>query len=415
MSFRFLTCGMVFGMLGFYGAYGVGINTVSTGDSNARIGTNLVANTNGYNGKLRGNQATASAYKNYQKSTYFIMNQLDVDTACRERIYKCLSDYCGDATIIPGQTYGRCQYATESELYNYALLCLQKDFSNLLPQYSVGAKGAPSGMNTAARLCPPYVQQELISYLSMSNMATQLSKSHSDLCLKRRQELEAAMSCHAVALSYGNSTNSMLVSQLTDACGAGVPGGSAEMVTRFSNAGNLGADVLGWAEKIAGLSFNQKGDDWQIAVDNVLVGYTNRMNVACGDNVQMNQITPTNSNGTGALQTVATLALAGQVQQVNVANPYETQPIYYEVTSRTEVYDYQTANQVVQAGLTNSALSQNSYLTGAQMDDMQNAYKRGSKVFVLRDGIRCYVVPVTTLSATETSLIAQSFSTCVSR
>ena len=86
-----------------------------------------------------------------------------------------------------------------------------------------------------------------------------------------------------------------------------------------------------------------------------------------------------------------------------------------EVTSMSEIYDYNTANQVVQAGLTNSALTQNAFLTSAQMDNMQTAYKRGTKVFIIRDSSRCYTVPVTTLSQTETSMIAQSFANCISR
>ena len=230
----------------------------------------------------RGNQGLANAYWNNQRTTYFMVTQPDVDSACRSKIYNCLADYCGDVTVVPGQRTGRCQYATESELYNYALLCLQKDTSVLLPQYNVNTKGAANGMNTAARLCPSYVQQEVMSYLSMANMAEQLSKSHSDLCLQRRQELEAAMSCHSVALAYGYETSSMLTTQLTDYCGAGVPGGSAEMVTRFANAGNVGANIWGWAEKIVSLDLNKKGAEWQAAVDAVLAGYTNRMNLACG-------------------------------------------------------------------------------------------------------------------------------------
>ena len=41
----------------------------------------------------------------------------------------------------------------------------------------------------------------------------------------------------------------------------------------------------------------------------------------------------------------------------------------------SELYDYASANQVVQAGLTNSSITQNSFLTSAQMDQMQKAYK----------------------------------------
>ena len=96
-------------------------------------------------------------------------------------------------------------------------------------------------------------------------------------------------------------------------------------------------------------------------------------------------------------------------------NPYADHSIYMEITSMSEIYDYATANQVVQAGLTNSALTQNAFLSSSQMDNMQRAYKLGTKVFVIRDSARCYTVPVTTLSQTETSIVAQAFANCVSR
>ena len=220
-------------------AFAVSAGTVAT-DSVSR-GTAAYSTSGTTNTVNRGYQGLANSYLTNQRNTYYMVTQPDVDSACREKIYNCLAEYCGDVTVVDGQMSNRCQYATESELYNYALLCLQRDTSPLLPQYSAGMRISNGGMNTAARLCPSYVQQEVMSYLSMANMADELSKSHSALCLERRQELEAAMACHSVALAYGNETTSMLTTQLTDACGAGVPGGSAEMVTRFANAGNVGA------------------------------------------------------------------------------------------------------------------------------------------------------------------------------
>ena len=86
-----------------------------------------------------------------------------------------------------------------------------------------------------------------------------------------------------------------------------------------------------------------------------------------------------------------------------------------EVTSMSEIYDYNTANQVVQAGLTNNALTQNSFLTSAQMDDMQKAYRMGTKVFIIRDSSRCYTIPVANLTQMETTMVAQSFANCISR
>ncbi|MBO5947186.1 MAG: hypothetical protein J6Q44_03530 [Alphaproteobacteria bacterium] len=371
------------------------------------------------NGGARGYAGTANAYKTNQRNTYFMITQPDVDTACREKIYKCLSGYCGDMTVVPGQRESKCQYATESELYNYALLCLQRDTEILLPQYGANTANYTGGMNTAARLCPSYVQQELMSYMSMANMATQLSKSNSNLCIQRRQELEAAMSCHSVALAYGNETSSMLTTQLTDYCGAGVPGGSAEMVTRFANAGNVGANIWGWAEKIVSLDLNKKGEDWQAAIDAVLAGYTNRMNLACGDNMQLNTVSHgSNSSQPTALQTVAALAVnaAFPTTEQKIENPYENQSIWMEVRSLSdEIYTYDRAFQIINAAMSLPSTTQNAFLTSAQIDNMQKAYIRGTKVFILRDSARCFVVPVATMTDAEQSLVAQSFANCLSK
>ncbi|MBO5695929.1 MAG: hypothetical protein J6S06_00255, partial [Alphaproteobacteria bacterium] len=68
-----------------------------------------------------------------------------------------------------------------------------------------------------------------------------------------------------------------------------------------------------------------------------------------------------------------------------------------------------------QAGLTNNALTQNAFLTSAQMSDMQTAYKRGTKVFIIRDSARCYTIPVAQMTTAETNLVAQSFANCVNK
>ena len=409
----------IFGFIGacLLGNAAVAVSAGTVGANNNSRGISVQTPT--AHGGARGYAGVANAYKTNQRNTYFMVTQPDVDTACREKIFACLSDYCGDVTVVPGQRESRCQYATESELYNYTLLCLQKDTEILLPQYGVNTKNGIGGMNTAARLCPSYVQQELMSYLSMSNMANDLSKSHSDLCLQRRQELEAAMSCHSVALAYGNETSSMLTTQLTDYCGAGVPGGSAEMVTRFANAGNVGANIWGWAEKIVSLDLNKKGEDWQAAVDAVLASYTNRMNLACGDNLQLNTVShPTNtSSEPTALQTAAALAvgMAFPTTEQKIENPYENWSVWMEITSMSELYQYNDAYQVVMAALSNPSTTQNAFLTSAQMDNMQTAYTRGTKVFIIRDSARCYVIPVAQMTAAEQSSVAQSFANCVNK
>ncbi len=411
MKKTFATFGLIAGVICANSAFGVSAGTVSKSATTARISNNAYQSST----NLRGNAAVANAYTNQQKSTYFMVNQPDVDTACRTKIFECLTEYCGDVTVVPGQRESKCAYSSESELYSYALLCLQKDNSILLPQYSVTGYGT----NTAAQLCPSYVQQELMSYLSMANLANQLTKSNSSLCVERRMELEAAMSCHSIALSFAGETTSMLNTYLTDYCGDGVSGGSAEMVSRFLNAGNVGADIWGWADKIVSLDLNKKGDDWKIATDAVLASYTNRMNLACGDDLQINTPQGTGqSSGQTALQAIATTAVATAFPasgSSNKANPNEGFSIWKEVNSATDIYDFATAQQVINAGLTNSAITQNSFLTSAQMDSMQTAYKLGTKVFILRDSARCYTIQVGDLTSAETSMIAQSFATCVSR
>lgn len=409
----------VFGLMAIFCATpALAVNAGTVASNGMARGTAAYNTTTGTTNTVnRGYAGLANAYVTNQRNTYYMVTQPDVDTACRNKIFECLSEYCGDVTVVPGQRSGRCQYATESELYNYALLCLQRDTSPLLPQYTSGLNASAGGMNTAARLCPSYVQQEVMSYLSMSNMADELSKSHSDLCLQRRQELEAAMACHSVALAYGNETTSMLTTQLTDACGAGVPGGSAEMVTRFANAGNVGANVWGWAEKILNLDMNNKGEDWQMAVDSVLASYANRMNLACGDDLQINTASYSTSDSSQptTLQTVAALAtgVAFPSTAQNVENPYQNQSLYMEQTTMSEMYDYNTAYQVVQAAMSNPVTTQNAFLSTAQLSDMQTAYTRGTKVFIMRDSARCYIIPVATLTTQESNLIAQMFASCV--
>lgn len=410
-------CGILSVLVGTSGAFAVSAGTVTTVNNNSRGA--LVGNANTSGNNLRGMQGVANAYKQNQLANYYMINQLDVGTACSERIMKCLNEYCDGTTVTGGIVQNKCQYVSQNDLYNYALLCLQKDNSQLLPQYNVNTKYSTGAMNTAARLCPAYVQENLMTYLSMANMADKLSKSSSDLCIKRRQELEAAMSCHSVALAYGNDTTSKLTAQLTDFCGSGVPGGSSEMVARFVNAGNVGANVWGWAEKIVALDINAKGADWQSAVDNILAGYVNRMNLACGDNLQMNPSAATvSTTGTAGLLVAASLLTGDKnlpdaaTVVKNAVTPGAYSNFWLEVLSNGNLLDQMTATQVVNAGLTNSVLTANSFLTSSQMSQMQEAYKNGAKVFIIRDATRCYIVPVQTLTDAESTLIASQFSNC---
>ena len=140
----------VFALFGFIACDGAFAATAGTSARGVYAQNNVTSG-------LRGDYGLAQTYKTNKLSTYYMVTQPDVDSACRNKIYNCLADYCGDVTVVPGQRSGRCQYSTESELYNYALLCLQKDTSVLLPQYNVNTKYASNGMNTAARPCglPP--------------------------------------------------------------------------------------------------------------------------------------------------------------------------------------------------------------------------------------------------------------------
>jgi len=370
----------------------------------------------------RGLQASANAYRQNQRNNYYLITQPDIDSECRGRIHKCLSDYCGSL----GTTGLRCDYVTDGELYNWALLCLQRDFTPLLPQYNANTAAGKNGLNSAARLCPSYVQSELMAFLSSMNLADKLVQQRSEDCIARRAELSIAMACHQVALAYGQSTQNRLVSELTMACGDTLPGGSTAMVQRFANAGNLGANIMGWAEKIVSGDLSRKGTEWQTATDRVLLYYANRMNLACGENMQLNlparsQSGAAEGNPYPTLTTLANIALdtysARQLEEMQSearANaPIES--IWTQVYSMSEVYDFATAKQVVNAGLTNSPLTQNAFLTSAQMSAMQDNYKYGTKIFVLKDSARCFIVPVRPLTSQEQSASAQVFTGCAAQ
>ena len=187
------------------------------------------------------------------------------------------------------------------------------------------------------------------------------------------------------------------------------------MVSRFLNAGNVGANIWGWAEKIVSLDLSKKGAEWEAATDSILAFYVNRMNLACGENMQLQTAARAKDTGPTNLQIAAVMAVgaAFPVQPDLTENPHQANlSLWQEVQSLTNIYDFETAKQVVQAGLTNAPTMQNAFLTGATMGMMQTMYARGVKVFVLRDAARCYIVPVQTLNSYENSVLAQQLSHC---
>ena len=390
----------------------------------------------------RGNQQLSASYRQNQRNNFFMVTQPDVDSECRSRIYNCLAEYCGDVLVVPGNhARSQCHMASENDLYNWTLMCLQRDRNPLLPQFSANNAVRINGMNTAARLCPPYIQSELMSYLSMANMADQLALRRSDECVSRRHELNAALACHQVALAFGDDVQNRLESELTRACGPSVAGGSTEMVRRFAMAGNLGANILGWAERMISMNLSSKGPDWQIEMDQVLAFYANRMNLACGDNMQMNvpQRQTMAESGTNPFPAVTMVlnrvvedirhnagrepgavlwddAAAGSGSVVSTAGVNSVGGnIWAEMRSLSDIFDQATARQVINAGLTNSPLTQNAFLTSNQMAVMQEQFRQGVKVFILRDSARCFMVPVQQLTAQEQTTLAHLFSSCVSR
>jgi len=141
--------------------------------------------------------------------------------------------------------------------------------------------------------------------------------------------------------------------------------------------------------------------------------------LACGDNMQLNTVAHSGSGSSQptALQTAAAL-VTGVVFPTSERveeNPYETWSVFMDVTAMSEMWDYNTAYQVVQAAMSNSSMTQNAFLTSAQIDDMQRAYIRGTKVFIMRDSARCYIIPVREMTYEERSLVAQTFANCVSK
>ena len=81
----------------------VSAGTVTQGDTSR----GSVIQTTTTSGGLRGSTGLAQTYKNNQRNVYYMVTQPDVDTACREKIFKCLSDYCGDVRHVCCQVLKR--------------------------------------------------------------------------------------------------------------------------------------------------------------------------------------------------------------------------------------------------------------------------------------------------------------------
>ena len=117
-------------------------------------------------------------------------------------------------------------------------------------------------------------------------------------------------------------------------------------------------------------------------------------------------------------KTVAALAVnaAFPTTDQKIDNPYESQSIWMEVQSLSdEIYTFDRAFQIINAAMSLPSTTQNAFLTSAQIDNMKTAYTRGTKVFVLRDSARCFVVPVAQMTNAEESLVSQSFANCLSK
>jgi hypothetical protein len=110
----FAFCGLLGLILGTNSAVAVSAGVVTGGAASRGVG--LISNTNN-NANInanRGMQGIANAYKQNQIATYYMNTQLDVGTACSERIMNCLTEYCDGTTMSAGIVSGRCARATET-------------------------------------------------------------------------------------------------------------------------------------------------------------------------------------------------------------------------------------------------------------------------------------------------------------
>ena len=89
MNKKILAFGFIGAFLTANGAFALSAGTTANDSARAAVYTNSAgASTNG----TRGQKGVANAYIQNQRNTYFMITQPDVDTACREKIYKCLTD-----------------------------------------------------------------------------------------------------------------------------------------------------------------------------------------------------------------------------------------------------------------------------------------------------------------------------------
>ena len=80
-----------------------------------------------------------------------------------------------------------------------------------------------------------------------------------------------------------------------------------------------------------------------------------------------------------------------------------------------ELYSQDRAEQAVMAVFAQNATKQNPFFSPATVASMHQAYERGTKMFVVRENARCFMVPVVEMTTDEHMLVAQTFPGCLNK
>ncbi|MBL0718114.1 MAG: hypothetical protein JJV93_02575 [Alphaproteobacteria bacterium] len=329
---------------------------------------------------------------------------------CPQIISDCLSSYCGEISLAQNQPARLCSNMDPITLTKAVKVCLANNSSA-----QVRASG---NIVSTASNCSPYISSSINIYLSSLVAASQLISNRSEDCLNKKEQLNASMACHQTALAFGQESASSLKSRLMLACGPGVRGGTDLMVSKFYEGGNV-RSTFGMISKIITLDDSKKGTGWKDAMDEILIGYINQMNLACQTQMSFSPSVGTDYTSESYMSNIIKDTYsANTANTVNTVNTYNTASTFSTTVSSFNVYsaqslvNYNTARQVVMAGLTNDLYSPNQFLSSKVMGDMQEAVRNNTKVFIIRDALRCYIVPITNLSPTEHQQLLRQEPSC---
>ncbi|MDR1476613.1 MAG: hypothetical protein LBI17_00610 [Rickettsiales bacterium] len=191
------------------------------------------------------------------------------ETQCREDIDYCFSRYCFDKKTVENGSYSKCGSMGAAQV------------TMGVEEECLKIRAAVKQLDLVAG-CKKWTFDMVVKLLENKGAVEKQLKINSPFCQSAASALAAAKKCHAGMLAHDGSIDPALKGRLESLCGAGA-GGDDTMVERFLRAGDYGDANAGAQRDMLLTSQNTaKRDNWRQAVDMVLAGYIDMVEIPCG-------------------------------------------------------------------------------------------------------------------------------------